>query len=715
MAVIQIPDFDFAIFYYGEILESLMAYKRINVPEHTDESAQDPLIQHMRMTALVGHLNNVNIDAVANESTLPTSRLVEQVRNMLRLIDYEMSPASPSSCDILYELAKVLTATTVVVTELAQSSTKREGDEPIIYFEALSELEVERTDQFSYVLAEEAGAFADYTSDGNNQVGGNEFTPWSTPDVKDAVYFGHKQALWSLLQVNIALAASGILGVWEYYDGDFRKTAPTSVTDMTGYLRIDLTSYLGTSNRAGTLVRVQVNESTAFEDLESQWVGGANIVETTGYLGQTTPSLDPADYTVGSDWQELTGIIDGTSDLTGSGDVEYSFPQNVTEDWVEGEVDGKTAYWMRYRITEVSTPSSPDIDYARMDTDKQYIVVNVTQGRSKTDDPLGSSDGTANQRFETSEDHYINGSAQVWVDSSPWVEVNDFLSSEPGDTHFRVELGEDDRATIVFSDGNAGRIPPSGINNVVCQFRYGADNNGNVGARTVSLDKTGLTNINSLINPRSAGGWDQAEGATDESLEQAKIAGPASLRVKEVALSSSDVEILTIAFVDDDGSSPFSRALAIEEGFGPKTVEVVVVASGGLQASAAQIAALELYLNGDRYSVPPVQKRIVQNQEATAVNFTEKVIDIVATVKGDTTQEAIEAQLAQVIQPEALKEDGATYEWEFGGEVTTSRISHEIFKVDQSITDVDITTPPADVGLLQRELPVLGTVSITIV
>ena len=107
-ATIQIPQFDFSSFYYAQLLEALIAFKRVNVPEHTDESPQDPLIQALRAFALVGHLNNVNVDTVANESTLPTSRLPETIRNMLRLIDYELASASPSSADVLFKLVQIV-------------------------------------------------------------------------------------------------------------------------------------------------------------------------------------------------------------------------------------------------------------------------------------------------------------------------------------------------------------------------------------------------------------------------------------------------------------------------------------------------------------------------------------------------------------------------------------------------------------------------------
>jgi hypothetical protein len=395
--------------------------------------------------------------------------------------------------------------------------------------------------------------------------------------------------------------------------------------------------------------------------------------------------------------------------------VEYTLPQTLTKYWKQTKVNGFEAFWIRYRIVQVSTPTAPTIRLVRMDTGKQYVMRQCTQGRTANDSPLGSSTGLANQRFETTRDFFINGSETVTVEGETWVLVDNFLNSGPFDKHYIIELGANDRATIVFGDGVTGKIPPLGVGNISILYRYGANDNGNVGALTVKVDKTGLTYINSLYNPRLGTGWTEAEGADEESLEKAKLSGPASLRVKEVALGPTDVEELTARFTDSTGARPFSRAKAFEEGFGPKTIELVVVASGAGLATATQLAELELYFNGDAFAVPPVAKHLVANQEVTAVNYTPKSINVVATVYGDVDEQEVINRLNQVIQPEAVKADGVTYEWEFGAEVPISRIIHEIFETDESITKVVLTTPAANVALLPRELPKIGTATITVI
>jgi hypothetical protein len=404
--------------------------------------------------------------------------------------------------------------------------------------------------------------------------------------------------------------------------------------------------------------------------------------------------------------------------MTASGTLEYAVPQTDELNWKQTTIDGFNGFWLRFRIVSIAVPTSPQLRLGRMDTGKQYVIRDVTQGQLGSDDPLGSSTGLPDQRFKTSRDNFIAGTAVVTVDGEEWIEVDDFLGSEPQDKHYVVELGANDRATIVFGSGDAGKIPPIGVNNIVAEYRFGANIDGNVGPNTIVVDKTGLTFINSLYNPRQAAGWEEAEGSTEESLARAKIAGPASLRVRDVALSPSDVETLALRYTNDLGGRPFSRALAIEEGLGPKTIEVVVVKKGGGLALSSELADLDTYFNGDKYATPPLPKRVVANQEVTSFNYSQKVIDIVATVyiRGPITALQISNALTQIIQPEARREDGVTFEWDFGGKVPRSRILHEIWDVDETkIDDVVLATPAADVVLGSRELPIAGTIAITIV
>jgi hypothetical protein len=715
-SIVTVPSFDFTAFYYQQILDALMLYKRENVPELTDESDIEPSVQFMKMMALVGHLNNCLTDMVANESTLPTAKLVETIRNMLRLIDYEMKPATPAQADIIYQLSKVFTSSFEIIPSRSQIATEQTEDTDPIYYEALTGLTIDRTDQHSYVFADENGTFTDYTTEANSTTTPtNDFTPWSTPASKDAIYFGHKHVLWDKLNIILTTPGANISGVWEFYDGDWSKTNPSSVTDLGTTLEFDLTSLLGSSNRQGTKLRIQLNSTSAFEDVYSTWSGSANIATTSNLLGQVSPSTDQTDYTIGSDWTILD-VNDGTQNLTQSGEVSYTLPQTVNQDWIQSEVNNETAFWIRYRITVVTTPTAPVFQYTKMDTGKQYVKRLVTQGRTKTDSPF-SSNGLDNQQFKLNEENFLWGSETVTVGSDTWTRVDNFLDSLSTDKHYTVVLGENDIATIVFGGNGKGAAPPVGIGNITVLYRHGGDTNGNVGANKITVDKTGLTFIDNAKNPRQAVGWAEADGASETSLARVKIEGPASIRTKDVAIGPDDVVLMAKNYQSSDGSSPFERAFAIEEGYGPKTIELVLMAKGGGFASAEQLSAIAEYFNGNKYSNPQLPQRIVANQQVVAVNYNQKTVDVTAIVYGNIEKTIIEDRLTQILQPNALKSNGSTYEWDFGELIEQSKLNHEIFDIDEdNITKVEISVPSSSgVQLQPRELPIVGALSITVV
>lgn len=711
---IEVPDIQLAGLYYPEWLEALTRFKRNNVPELTDESPYEPLQQLLRAFALVGHMNSVLVDLVANESTLPTARLASSVRNQLRLINYRMRPASPSKVDVLVELARVTTTTTTVVPVGALFATPRtEAEDPLFFEHVGTDVAVTRTDHPTAVFSFEDGVFTDRTAAA--LAFGTTFTPWATPAAGDMLLVGHENAMWDRVTIDVTTGALGVVGVWEFHDGSTDDEVPDSVANQGPNLRFDINDLLGTANRAGAVVRVSFDETGAAEDRISQWDGFTNFITTNGLMGQSTPSVIASDYTVGTLWKEIVGVIDGSVDFSVDGNVTFPVPQSLTSKWAKTIVNGILGFWLRYRIVSVTAPTAPVVDVVGIAGGKQYVIVEgVTQGRTQTDGPLGSSNGSPSQRFVTTRDSFVDGSMQVLVNGVAWVEVENFLNSLPTDTHFRVELGDKDLATVVFGDGVLGAIPPVGANNVTAIYRFGLQTDGNVGANAVTIDKGALANANRVTNPRPASGWSSAEGADEASLEKAKLAGPASLRTKGTALGPSDVESMAIGFTDDDGSRPFSRAKAIEEGLGPKTIELVLVARGGTQPSPTQLASVEAYFNGDDTTTPKKPKRIVGNHRVYARAFTPVVIDVDAIASGNFVEAEVVNGVAAVLQPEAFKPDGTTPEWDFGDTIPISRLVHEIFAaVDDGLVEkVTISTPAVDVQLGPRELPVAGVMNI---
>lgn len=724
MAVtIEIPDFEFSGFYYAEILQDLIQYNRVNVPEITDESPEEPYTQLLRSFALAAHLNNTLLDLVAKERFLPTAALRTSVRAHLALIDYALDQASPANAELLLDLAQTFSSSQVLVPVNSIFSTGENAGDTIDY-EALAAKSTQRTDQIGSLFAYDASVngWTDHTAEAITPVG--SFTPgWAGgPAAGDALYFGHPDILWDLLNLIIAVAATGITaGVWEFYDGNFDYTQPDSVVNNGSTLTFRLNGFLGPADRTGTIVRVKSNTTGGYEDLAVVFSGGLNIITTTAFLGQGVPSTAPADYIIGSEWKPLAGLTDGTGRLLvgGSQDVSYALPKTISEDWKPVDVgpsSGPTnGYWIRFRVIAVSAPTNPQITQARIDTGKQYAAVTVTQGLSQSDNPLGSSTGLANQEFQLGRSPVLDDSTLVvYVTESveeAWARVDNFLTSTSVDKHYRVEFDDEGQALIIFGDGINGKIPASGSNNIRATYRTMEEVDGNVGQNTITVSKSGVSFVNSIYNPRAANGYKVREGSTEEDLARLKIAGPASLRTKDRAVTPTDVEVLATEFETEAGSRPVARALAIEEAFGPKTIECVVVGQGGGAVSLADRTELQTSFNGD--VAAKVQGKILMNYQATVTNYTPKVVAVTATVYGGNLS-AVKTALTALLSPVAKEDDGVTYVWEFNGEVPLSKINAAIMNTTPKPRKTTISLPVADVSLGQRELPNPGTLTITV-
>jgi|GEM_PF-6976460 len=384
--LIEIPTIDYSDMYYPDILKMLIQYRREHAPEVTEENEYEPYVQLERAYALVGHLNNVLLDVVANESLLPTAKLLESVRNHLRLIDYHLALATPASTDVIYELSKVFTATTDFVPQNSQSGTEETEERASVLFEAVENHTIDRTDEVSYVFSWNSGSIeivnntfdagdtiiintanfiyathftagidtaataqnladAINTSTNDNIFGkikaivyGSKislvnlddsteitvtkidgvtlnfnissgsfssdnaatantdavfFTVFTDPKPGDCLYFGHKHVQEDKIVMSFNVPASGITGVWEYYDGELEDVNPTTVTNLGSNLKFNVSELLpdGT-DCTGTIVRVKLQETSAFEDCVSYYDAGTNYIETTELLGQVSPSTD---------------------------------------------------------------------------------------------------------------------------------------------------------------------------------------------------------------------------------------------------------------------------------------------------------------------------------------------------------------------------------------------------------------------------------------
>ena len=418
------------------------------------------------------------------------------------------------------------------------------------------------------------------------------------------------------------------------------------------------------------------------------------------------------------------------------GSASFAVPKTDTDDWQVGRLNEifettspfnfqtaglstSSRLWLRCRVifgVNAVLGTGLVCDRVKWDQGGMYVAIPVTQGRTFSGEVAGSGDGSADQSYTLLNSPVIDGSVLAVVDGDSWSQVDDFSASDSTDEHYTVRIDSDGIGVIGFGDGINGKAPPAGTNNIVSEYRVGGADDGNVGAQQIKVNRSGLSRIKRITNPRAASGWLQQEGASEETLEKLKRDGVASVRVLERAVTVSDIETLAVAFTDPaTNQQPYSRANAIENGFGPNTVKLLVVPIGGLVPSpVAQREATDDYFNGNLDEGGDEPGVLVVNHELTTFDYTPKVIDITATVTGGNL-ETIETALEGLVAPEALLDDGVTYRWKFGATVTLSKLNATIFQADSDVEDVNLVLPAVDVGLTVDELPAIGILLITVV
>lgn len=154
---------------------------------------------------------------------------------------------------------------------------------------------------------------------------------------------------------------------------------------------------------------------------------------------------------------------------------------------------------------------------------------------------LGSSDGSAGQRFPLASKPLVEASLVVTVNEgagpTEWTRRDSLLHSGKDDAHYVVRRDENDTAWIEFGDNTYGRIPRRGANNITASYRTGGGKKGNVPPRAISKPVAAIDNLQRVMNEKAASG-----GADAEPTAEAARQGPARFRSMGRAVTAADFE-----------------------------------------------------------------------------------------------------------------------------------------------------------------------------
>jgi len=179
----------------------------------------------------------------------------------------------------------------------------------------------------------------------------------------------------------------------------------------------------------------------------------------------------------------------------------------------------------------------------------------VRHGRRIVSEILGSSTGEPNQLFRLAESPVILETLKVEVDEGAgpveWVRRVNLLYhvapdgsielSTPEARDYYVQFDEDGRAAVVFGDGEYGRRPPPGRDNVRASYVSGGGAIGNVPAGGIAEATTKIDNLASVTNPLPAVG-----GTDAEPIDHAARFGPLAFRSGDRAVTLGDYVALAL-------------------------------------------------------------------------------------------------------------------------------------------------------------------------
>jgi len=556
----------------------------------------------------------------------------------------------------------------------------------------------------------------------------NKFGLFPTAHSGGAFYLGHSNIQFDQIDFVVDETISPNIDlIWEYYDPTYSRAYPNSVTDNGGDITLVINSLLASGysgiipSRAGAMVKVTYNPTGKSELAFSEYFGSGNEITTRGLLGQSTVDTDPLNYTVECDWVPLDNLVDGTSHLSASGSITFELPMTESRRWTKATLEGNEGYFIRCRPVHLSGSTTPEVYTGAIDEGTQYFPFTVTQGETIVNEIIGSSNGQANQEFTTLRGPVFDDSYSIEVDETGgqswvgWTPVDNFISSGETDRHYKASSTENGNLNTKFGNGTYGRKPPLGTDNIRGTYRVGGDLDGNVGAGAITGNIDGIQYVAAVSNPMPALGWSVKEAGTDEDLERMKEVGPASIRNQEKATAPSDIpRVAKDEYRTEEGAKVVERAFAVEEAYGPKTVELVVVGPGGEFLTTGELDAIDTYFNGDKYSIPPVEGVLLMNTELTSVNYDPKEVDVTMQVIGKgITVGQIKNALQAWLNPLATKTSGE-YQHEFGGKVAVVKLDTAVDNISENITNVIRTLPASDITLGPRQLPVPGTITVTV-
>lgn len=640
---------------YSEIVEELRSRIPRYLPEWTDHNPSDPGITLIQLFAWLGEMIIYRLNQV------PEKNYIE----FLKLIGVERKPAYPTRAELTFKLTSpdrtsvTIPKGTRVGAEIkappqsavVPSVLPPEPEEPVVF--ETDEPLIAIGAELKGVQVLDGGRYQDYTED-------------NKPSERVYPAFGERPRDGNALMLGFAS----------------NNRFPTDEINLT--------------------IRIYTDPASVREQ-------ACNISE----VEVRPPAAISWEYWDGTEWRKLNVLKDETYALTKSGHVYFHGPKNIKKAKLGAFTRDKVEefYWIRCNLVRSQYEIAPMLDAVLTNTVRATAVVTVR------DEVIGSSNGQPDQPFRlrnapvyaksprpveerlrekatqkralTEEEQEnmdkalrereLNKGFLLEVDEGdgpkPWEEVGDFFNSGPDDRHYILNRTTGD---IRFGNGEHGRIPVAGLNNIIIRYyRYGGGSRGNVGIKTITDLQSSVDGVDSVTNY-----WTAEGGADEELLKDTKARAPKELKARNRAVTEQDFEFLALQTPGVRVRRAHALPLYHPQFPGvkvPGVITVIIVPESKDPKpipSEATMQTVCAYLNKRRlltaevFVAPPKYKAV--KIEATV--FAKSTANP-AVVKTD-----VEKALNRYFHPLTGGADGLG--WPLGGKVYYSEVFREILKVD---------------------------------
>jgi hypothetical protein len=488
---------------FQQLVDDAKRFIQDRCPTWTNHNVSDPGVTLVEAFAWMTDLLLYRLNRVPDRNYL----------RFLELIGVRLFPPVAARARVSFRLS-AQQDTTVTIPRGTVVSTRRTVTERAIEFTTMADLRVVPARSVLVASSIDGRTLRDHT----RQLGfGSGFTCFDArPKVGDALYIGFDRpapSLIVLLRLTCTVSGHGIDPtrpplVWEAWDGARWRRCP---------LEQDTTNGLNTSG----VIELHLPAGHAVRDVggtPAAWLR-CRVVERRGAPG----------------YRESPRIVNVVGAAVG-GDVEAVHGAQVPGE-ILGTSEGVAGQVFRLSQAPVPTTSDP-------------VVIEVSAAADARPAALPAVTAPAEPHLADGRGGAASGpGGRDDADQAGWTAwrvVGSFAASGPDDRHVTVDpaSGEVRFGPLVRQhDGTVqqyGAVPPKGATVRVRPYQTGGGQTGNVVARGLNTLRTSIPYVAAVYNRLPASG-----GVDGETVDEAKVRGPLTLRHRDRAVTLEDFEVLS--------------------------------------------------------------------------------------------------------------------------------------------------------------------------